>query len=337
MNKTALITGVTCQDGAYLSKFLLGKGYKVIGLVRNYTIPNFINLEYLGTLKDITIASVDLRDISQIIKIIKDYQPIEIYNLAAQSSVGLSFSQPISTIQFNINSVLNLVEAIKIVNPKIKFYQASSSEMFGRIQQLPINDTHTFHPLSPYGVSKASAHWVAVNYRESYELFIACGVLFNHESYLRKDNFFVKKVLKESINIKFFNQNILEVGNIDIKRDFGFAPKYVEAMWLMLQSKIPKDYLICSGQSITLRSIIEYIFNRLDIPHSKIVISEKFYRPTDIEDIYGDNSSAKEELKWKYDLNFYDVLDLMLAEELLNTKSLSHEQRNYLLSKKAPA
>jgi GDPmannose 4,6-dehydratase len=315
--KTAIITGITGQDGAYLSQLLLSKNYRVIGLTRSYNQSNLGGLRYLGILDSVQIVDCDLSDITQVIKIINQFQPDEIYNLAAQSSVSLSFHQPIGTIQFNIISTLNLLEALKMLKPasQIRLYHASSSEMFGLVRNLPITENTVFHPLSPYAVSKASAHWLTVNYRESHGLFASCGILFNHESFLRSGNFFMKKVVRDSLRIKHNLQPVLKVGNIDIKRDFGFAKKYVEAMWLMQQQEVADDYLVCSGKSLSLRSIIEHIFKRLDIPAEKLVINKDLYRPTDIEDIYGDNSKAKARLGWKYDLDFLDVVDGMLEEE----------------------
>jgi GDPmannose 4,6-dehydratase len=318
--RTALITGITGQDGAYLSELLLHKGYRVIGLTRSYNQTNFKSLHYLGILDQIILEDCDLTDITQILKLIYKHKPDEIYNLAAQSSVSLSFNQPIGTIQFNIISVLNLLEAIKMANPisQIRLYQASSSEMYGLVPNLPINESTVFHPLSPYAISKASAHWLTVNYRESYNLFTSCGILFNHESYLRSENFFIKKVIHESLRIKYNMQANLFVGNIDIKRDFGYAKKYVEAMWLMLQQEKPDDYIIGSGKSISLRSIIEHIFLRLNISPDKLIIDKALYRPTDIVDIYGDNRKARVSLNWDYSLDFYDVIDIMLEEEERN-------------------
>lgn len=318
--KTAVITGITGQDGAYLSQLLLSRNYRVIGLTRSYNPDNLRSLKYLGIADDIRIIDCDLTDITQILKIMNNFSPDEIYNLAAQSSVSVSFNQPIGTIQFNIISVLNLLETLKMMQAgrDIRFYQASSSEMFGKVINLPITENTVFHPLSPYAISKATAHWLTVNYRESYNLFACCGVLFNHESYLRTNNFFVKKVIQDSLRIHHGLQDILQVGNIDINRDFGFAKKYVEVMWLMLQQESPDDYLVCSGRSISLRSIIEHLFNRLDISADKLVINKDLYRPTDIIDIYGDNRKAKEKLNWKYDLDFLDVVDGMLEEEQRN-------------------
>lgn len=322
--KTAIITGITGQDGAYLSQLLISKGYHVVGLTRSYNQDNLRSLKYLDLLDKITIQDCDLTDITQIFSLLSRYQPTEIYNLAAQSSVSLSFNQPIGTIQFNIISVLNLLEAIKTFgNHKIRFYQASSSEMFGLVNNLPITENTVFHPLSPYAISKAAAHWITVNYRESYDIFACCGVLFNHESYLRTNNFFVKKVIRDSLRIKHGFQEDLQVGNIDIKRDFGSAKKYVEVMWLMLQQESPDDFLVSSGRSVSLRTIIEHVFERLEIPLTKLVINKALYRPTDIRDIYGDNTKAKKELGWDYSIDFLEVVDEMLAEEEKN-KSYLH-------------
>jgi GDPmannose 4,6-dehydratase len=318
--KTALITGITGQDGAYLADLLLKNDYKVVGLVRNLSSV-FRGLEYLEIINKVEIVVCDLLDITQVYKIIEKYKPDEIYNLAAQSSVYQSYKDPINTFKFNTISVFNLVEAIKNINTKIKFYQASSSEMFGRVEQLPITETSLIHPVSPYAISKVAAHYTCVNYRENYNMFICCGILFNHESYLRNNDFFIKKVIRESIAISINKQPNLQVGNIDIKRDFGYAVKYVEAMYLMLQQEKPTDFLICSGQSLSLREIIYYVFEKLNINKNLCVINKDFYRPADIEDIYGNNEKAKKELLWKYDYNFFYVLDLLIEEELKNYKN----------------
>jgi GDPmannose 4,6-dehydratase len=203
-----------------------------------------------------------------------------------------------------------------MVDKKIKFYQASSSEMFGKVQHLPITEESTLHPLSPYAISKASSYWTVINYRESYGLFACNGILFNHESILRSNNFFVKKVIIESIRISKGLQDVLKVGNIELRRDFGYAPEYVKAMWLMLQQKKADDFIICSGKSVSLKEIIYYVFKKLDINRNKIVIDHILYRPTDIEDIYGNNSKAKKNLGWKYELSFFQVLDILIAKEL---------------------
>jgi len=315
-NKLALITGISGQDGAYLANFLINKNYKVIGLTRNIHKNNFIKLKFLNIEDKVQIEECDLLDLTSVIFIIKKYKPNEIYNLAAQSSVGTSFKQPIGTINFNITSVINLLEAIRLESPNSKFYQASSSEMYGKVKDLPVSINTPMHPLSPYAISKVAAHWIVVNYRESYKLKTCNGVLFNHESILRSNNFFVKKVIYESVKNKNNPNWVLKVGNINIKRDFGFSPNYVEAMWLMLQQNIMNDFIICSGKSITLRSIIEHVFLKLSISTSKIVIDDDLFRPTDIEDIFGDNSDAIKKLKWSPIENFYGILDLIIEEEL---------------------
>ena len=316
MQRTALITGITGQDGAYLAKELLANNYKVFGLTRGYS--DLKGLSYLGIKEQVGILSCDLLDISQIIKIIQQIQPTEIYNLAAQSSVSLSFQQPIGTFQFNTISVFNLLEAIKLVNKTIRFYQASSSEMYGKVNDLPINESSILHPLSPYAISKAAAHFTCIHYRESYQLHISCGILFNHESYLRSNTFFIKKVIQESLKISNGLQSVLRVGNINISRDFGYAPMYVKAMYLMVQKEVPSDYLICSGETITLREIVYYIFNKLGISTMQCEIDSNLYRPAEIENMYGNNSKAKSELGWNYNLSIYQTLDLLLEEEQQN-------------------
>ena len=318
MSKTALITGITGQDGAYLSKLLLDKGYRVIGLTRSYMSSNFHGLDYLKIRDYVQTEEGDLLDLSQVVKLLNQYKPDEIYNLSAQSSVSISFRQPIGTFQQNVMSVLNLLEALKLTGATTRLYQASSSEMYGMVNHLPISEASVLHPLSPYAISKASAHWWCIHNREAYNQFVCCGILFNHESYLRSPNFFVKKVLTETIRISKGKQQDLRVGNIDIKRDFGFAPRYVEAMYLMMQQPKSDDYLICSGQSVSLRSIVEHLFNRLSISLDRLIIDPMLYRPTDIVDIYGTNLKAKSQLAWKYNLTFFDVLDLLLEEELRN-------------------
>jgi GDPmannose 4,6-dehydratase len=315
-NKLAIITGITGQDGSYLAKLLIGKEYKVLGLARSNNKQSLFRLNYLGIENKVITIECDLLDISSIIKVLLKYQPDEIYNLSAQSSVGLSFEQPIGTINYNISSFLNILESVRILNLNTRIYQASSSEMFGQVDSLPINIFTPMQPKSPYAISKATAYWIGVNYRESYGLYISNGILFNHESYLRGSNFFVKKVIRDSLLIVNGQKDKLRVGNIDIKRDFGYAPKYVDAMWLTLQQEEGEEYLICSGKSISLREIIEYVFFKLEIPITKIEIDKAFYRPSEIYDIYGDNSKAKEKLNWDYNLDFKKVLDILLAEEI---------------------
>jgi len=318
--KTAIITGISGQDGPYLAKFILEKGYKVVGTLRSYRGANTKNFEYLGIENQVFIEELDLLDMANVIRIIQKYNPDEIYNLAAQSSVGLSFEQPLGTFSFNTVSVNNLLESIRLFSPSTKLYQASSSEMYGKVKNMPITLETPMHPISPYGVSKMASYFMITTYRESYNLFVCNGVLFNHESFLRSDNFFVKKVINNAVKIKNKKLDKLVVGNLNVKRDFGYAPKYIEAMWQMLQSDKPDDYIICSGKSILLRDIVEYVFDNLKLDKNLIIENTDFFRPNEIDEIYGDNSKAVEVLGWKYDYYFYDILDILIDEELRNAK-----------------
>jgi GDPmannose 4,6-dehydratase len=316
--KVAIISGISGQDAAYLSQLLLSKNYVVIGLTRSLQSTTIRGLEYLKISDKIIIEECNLLDIANIVKLISKYQPQEFYNLGAQSSVGLSFEQPIGTINYNTISVLNILESIRILKLSTKFYQASSSEMFGLVNNLPITLKTPFSPVSPYAISKASAYWIVNNYSASYNIFAANGILFNHESYLRTPNFFVKKIVHGSLDIIHNKVDVLKVGNVDIKRDFGFAKDYVEAMYLALQQRHAGNYIICSGESIYLRDIILYVFKKLNIPESKLIIDSSLYRPSEITDLYGDNSDAKNLLGWNYNKSFYEVLDLILEEEIIN-------------------
>ena len=316
--KTAIITGISGQDGPYLAKLLLEKNYKVVGTVRSYRCANSKNFEYLGIEKDVMLEELDLLDMANVIRIIQKHKPDEIYNLAAQSSVGLSFDQPLGTFSFNTTSVNNLLESIRLFSPLTKLYQASSSEMYGRVKTMPIGLETPMHPISPYGVSKMASYFMITTYRESYNLFVCNGVLFNHESYLRSNNFFVKKVIRDSIAIRNGKLDKLIVGNLNVKRDFGYAPKYVEAMWKILQSNKADDFIICSGKSILLKDIVEYVFEKLGLDKNLIVENRDFFRPNEIEEIYGDNSKAKKDLNWEYDFSFFDVLDILIDEEIKN-------------------
>jgi len=320
MSKTALITGVSSQDGAYLSKLLLEKNYKVVGLIRNSQNQTLSNLVYLGIKDNIQYEVGDLQDGISLSGILNKIKPDEIYNLAAQSSVSLSFQHPLNTLQYNCMSVLNLLELIKISHRKIKFLQPVSSDMYGGNNILPVNEKSNIIPTSPYAISKALAYWAVKNYREAYSMFCSNAILFNHESYLRSNNFFIKKVINCAILIKNKRMSDLKLGNIDVKRDFGYAPEYVKAMWLILQSDIPDDYCICSGVSISLREIVEYVFDKLNISRDKITIDVNLYRPAEVSDIYGDNSKIKNNLNWNYDMSFFDVLDILIAEEMAAQK-----------------
>lgn len=320
MIRTAFITGVTGQDGAYLAQLLVRENYRVVGLTRSYNNFNKATFDYLGIGGKLIIEECDLMDFSSIIKLLIKYKTDEFYNLAAQSSVGVSFEQPIGTINYNTQSLLNILESIRLLKLDTKVYQASSSEMFGQVQVLPVSEETPLHPLSPYAISKASAYWIGINYRESYNINCVNGILFNHESYLRSANFFVKKVIKTALEIKYQGKDSLSVGNIDVKRDFGYAPDYVRAMWLSLQQDKADDYLICSGKSVYLREIINYTFDFLKIDKNKLIEDPELFRPTDIKDMYGDNSKAKAKLRWEYDKSFFDVLDILIEEETKNFK-----------------
>ena len=319
MSKKALITGITGQDGPYLAKLLLSKGYDVKGLTRDISEQNAKNLRYLGIDNKISLLEANLLDLSNVMRIVENYEPQEIYNLASQSSVRLSFEQPIGTLQFNIISTANLLEAIRIVDPAIKFYQASSSEMFGRVEKknLPIDENFVFHPVSPYGISKAAAHWTTVNYREAYGIFAVCGILFNHESVLRGNNFVTKKVIATAVRISKGTQEKLRLGNIEIKRDWGYAPEYVRAMWLMLQQDYQDDYVIATNEAHSLKEFVELAFASLGLNWEKhVTIDKSLYRPSDIDIIYGSLKKAKERLGWVYNISFDELVELLVREEL---------------------
>jgi GDPmannose 4,6-dehydratase len=318
ITKSALITGITGQDGAYLTRLLLQKGYSVIGVVRSAQRSNLTKLKYLGIDTQVKLVECDLQNYSQVSNILETHKPHEIYNLAAQSSVGASFHYPIETIQFNINSVVNILEVLRKLHPTCRFYQASTSEMFGKIDELPITEESKFHPLSPYAITKVAAHHITINYRESYNLFACCGILFNHESYLRGENFFMKKVIRTAIDIKHGKVENIQLGNLNIKRDFGFSEKYVHAMWLMLQQEKPEDYIIASGESVWLRDVVNYVFDKMGIDRKKICVNPELFRPTDIEDIYGSTAKARRQLNWHYDMDFFSVIDLIIDEEERN-------------------
>lgn len=261
--------------------------------------------------------NADVSDSQQCSELLSNYPVDEFYNLAAQSSVSYSFERPSETIHYNILSVLHLLETIRKINPKIKFYQASSSEMYGKIDRLPITKHDALHPVSPYGISKATGHWLVNQYREAYGLYAASGVLFNHESYLRPETFFVKKVIRSGLMIRHGKLDHLSVGNIDLKRDFGYAKEYVKAIWLMMQSDDPVDLHVCSGASVSLREIVHYVFDHYNIDRALIVQHKNLFRPAEIVDIYGDNTEIKA-LGWKYDYSFFDVLDILMEEEERN-------------------
>lgn len=316
--KTALITGITGQDGAYLAEFLLKKGYKVYGLVARRATATTWRLEYLGILEKIELLEGDLIDVTSIIRAIEEAQPDEFYNLGAQSFVGTSWCQPQLTAQATGIGALNCLEAIRIVNPKIKFYQASTSEMFGGMPEYPLQSEQTpFHPRSPYGVAKLFAHWSTINYRESYNIFGCCGILFNHESPLRGIEFVTRKVTDAAARIKLGVQKELHLGNIDAKRDWGFAGDYVEAMWLMLQQEKPDVYVVATGRTTTVRKMCKIAFEHLDMDYEKyVVIDPKFYRPAEVDLLLGDPSKAQEKLGWKATTSLEDLITMMVNADM---------------------
>lgn len=314
--KKALITGITGQDGAYLSKLLLDKGYEVKGIVRDES--DTINLRYLGIESDVELLKADLLDLTKLKRILADHQPDEIYNLAAQSSVGLSFGQPIETLEFNIISTANLLEAIRSVRPEARFYNASSSEMYGKIkpENLPVTEETVLHPVSPYSISKASAHWITINYREAYDLYSVCGILFNHESALRGKNFVTKKILEGALRISKGLTDKITLGNLNISRDWGYAPEYIKAMWSMLQQNTPDDYIICSGEANTLEDFTKTVFEKTGVDYdTHVEFSRELYRPVDLEIIYGNNTKAKKNLKWDYNITFSELIDKLVEDE----------------------
>jgi GDPmannose 4,6-dehydratase len=311
--KSALITGITGQDGSYLSKYLLDKGYKVYGIIRDSTASNLANLKILNIEDSVELIHANLLDLSNVIRVLNSTKPNEIYNLAAQSSVGFSFEQPIWTIEFNVMSTLNLLEAIRIIPLEVKYYQASSSEMFGKVKELPVTEETKFHPVSPYAISKASDHWIAINYRESYGLFCCCGILFNHESILRPKHFVTKKILETASRISKGYKEKLNIGNIEIKRDWGYAPEYVKSMWLMLQQEKPDDYVIATNEAHSLKEFIELTFSCFGLNWEEhVIICKELYRPSDIDVIYGNPQKAKDKIGWKYNLSFRQLIELLV-------------------------
>ena len=319
--KTALITGITGQDGAYLSRMLLDKGYRVCGLTRANKEEDLYRLQYLKTDRDVELYPCDLMDGEEIAGLIRQIKPDEIYNLAAQSSVSQSFREPALTLSLNYISVLNLLEGIRRQDGGARLFQASSSDMYGGITTLPVTLDRPLEPVSPYAVSKAAAHWMVTNYRSVYGMYACTGVMFNHESYLRGENFFVKKVIRQSLEIRKGLREKLVVGNITPKRDFGYAPAYVNAMWRMLQQDCADDYMICTGRSIQLKKIIATVFDILNIPMDRLETSMELYRPEDIQEVYGDPTKARENLGWEFKEDFETVLEWLVSEELENEKN----------------
>lgn len=324
MAKRAFITGVTGQDGAYLSHLLLSKGYEVTGLVRRQSAPNFERLKWLGIHDHIRIMDGDLTDLSSLQKAILLFKPDEIYNLAAQSFVRTSFDQPIFTAQATGLGALNMLEAIRLTDSHARFYQASTSEMFGLIQEQKQNETTPFHPRSPYGVAKLFAHWMTINYRESYDMYACAGVLFNHESPLRGVEFVTRKVTDAAARIKLGLQSKLYLGNMDAKRDWGHAKDYVRAMWLMLQQEKPDDFVIATGQTTTVREMCKIAFSYLGLNYQEYVeVDPKLYRPAEVDTLLGDPNKAKTKLGWETKISLDEMIKEMVDADMKRVRSLN--------------
>jgi GDPmannose 4,6-dehydratase len=334
--KKALITGITGQDGAYLAQLLLEKGYQVVGAYRRTSSVNFWRIEELGIAAhpSLQLAEFDLTDLGGCIRLIQEIGPDEVYNLAAQSFVGVSFEQPVTTAEITGIGPVNLLEAIRIVNPKIRFYQASTSEMFGKVQAIPQIEETPFYPRSPYGVAKLYAHWMTVNYRESYGIFGASGILFNHESPLRGREFVTRKITDAVSKIKLGKQDVLELGNMDAKRDWGYAKEYVEGMWRILQADEPDTFVLATNRTETVRDFVTMAFKAIEVnidwqgfaeqetgvcrDTGKLLVrvNRKFYRPAEVELLIGNPAKAKEKLGWEPKTTLEQLCLMMVEADL---------------------
>ncbi|WP_251555324.1 GDP-mannose 4,6-dehydratase [Neobacillus muris] len=313
--KTAFITGITGQDGSYLAELLLQKNYKVYGLKRRTSTPNFENIQHLKD--DIEFISGDLTDASSLVTAIRHSKPDEVYNLAAQSFVGESWSQPILTGEITALGVTNLLEAVRREKPDVHFYQASSSEMFGKVIETPQKETTPFYPRSPYGAAKVYGHWITVNYRESYDMFACSGILFNHESPRRGIEFVTRKITDGVAKIKLGLEKELRLGNLEAKRDWGFAGDYVEAMWLMLQQEHPEDFVIATGETHTVKEFVDIAFKHVGLDWKEFVVQDpKFMRPAEVDLLLGDPSKAKKRLGWKQKVDFEQLVKMMVESDL---------------------
>jgi GDPmannose 4,6-dehydratase len=315
MNKKAIITGITGQDGSYLAELLLAKGYDVVGTIRRSSAPNFSRIEHL--LDRLTLKPADLLDQLSLIRLVEQEQPQEFYNLAAMSFVPASWDQPMLTGEFNAQGVTRVLETIRQVNPGIRVYQASSSEMFGKVREVPQNELTPFYPRSPYGVSKVFAHYITVNYRESYNLFAVSGMLFNHESPRRGMEFVTRKVSDAVARIKLGLSDSLPLGNLDAQRDWGFAGDYVQAMWLMLQQSRPEDYVIATGVSHSVRELVEVAFGHAGLDWQRYVrLDPGLIRPAEVEHLIGDSSKARAQLGWNPLVDFKGLVTMMVDADL---------------------
>jgi len=342
--KKAIITGISGQDGAYLAQLLLEKGYTVYGTYRRTSSVNFWRIEELGIQAhpNLHLVEYDLTDLSTSIRLLQQTEATEVYNLAAQSFVGVSFDQPVTTGHITGIGPLNLLEAIRIVNPAIRFYQASTSEMFGKVQAIPQVESTPFYPRSPYGVAKLYAHWMTVNYRESYGIFGTSGILFNHESPLRGREFVTRKITDTVAKIKLRKQDVLELGNLDAKRDWGFAKEYVEGMWRMLQADTPDTYVLATNRTETVRDFVSMAFKAVDVElawkgkdeseigldaatgKTVVRVNSKFYRPAEVDLLIGNPEKATRELGWKPETTLEQLCDMMVKADLRrNDKGMS--------------
>jgi GDPmannose 4,6-dehydratase len=320
---TALITGVTGQDGSYLSEFLLSKGYQVVGMARRTSTVTLERIEHL--LDDIAVVQGDLHDQSSLVSLLEEYEPDEVYNLAAQSFVPTSWSQAVLTGEVTALGVTRLLEAIRLVNPKVKFYQASSSEMFGKVVEVPQRESTPFYPRSPYGVAKVYGHWITVNYRESYGLFAVSGILFNHESPRRGLEFVTRKVSDGVARIKLGMAKELRLGNLGARRDWGFAGDYVQAMWRMLQQEQPDTFVVGTGETHAVRELCEIAFGHVGLDYQSYVIQdERFYRPAEVDELVADPSKAGGVLGWEPHVSFQELVMMMVEADL---KRLSDGRR----------
>lgn len=338
--KSAVITGITGQDGAYLAELLLNKGYEVYGTYRRTSSVNFWRIDELGIKNNpnLHLVEYDLTDLSSSIRLLQQSGATEVYNLAAQSFVGVSFDQPLTTAEITGIGPVNLLEAIRIVNPKIRFYQASTSEMFGKVQAIPQKEDTPFYPRSPYGVAKLYAHWMTINYRESYDIFASSGILFNHESPLRGQEFVTRKITDSVAKIKLGKLDVLELGNMDAKRDWGFAKEYVEGMWLMLQADEPDTFVLATNRTETVRDFVSMAFKAagielrfegkeeqevaIDVATGKVVVkvNPKFYRPAEVELLIGNPQRAKDILGWEPKTTLEELCAMMVEEDLRRNK-----------------
>ena len=320
MAKRALITGVTGQDGSYLAEFLLTQGYEVVGMVRRSSTLNFERIAHIQD--DLTLVAGDLLDEASLISVLADHRPQEIYNLAAQSFVQTSWSQPVLTGETTALGVTRLLDAIRMVDPDVRFYQASSSEMFGKVLEIPQRETTPFYPRSPYGVAKVYGHWITVNYRESYDLFACSGMLFNHESPRRGLEFVTRKVTHGVARIAAGLDDKLALGNLDSQRDWGYAADYVRAMWLMLQQDGPDDFVVATGETHSVRELCQLAFAAADLDwESHVVVDERFLRPAEVDLLVGDPSKAEQELGWTRQTDFAQLVAMMVEADIALVRS----------------